>query len=92
MHVQKSMRKASGFIFETNPDTGKVQEFETCMCGHCNRHVPMWEHQSGTGYWCSHCGKSVCPQCAAKGDCDPFQAKLARAMERNRLYQDVREF
>ena len=91
MHIQKSMRKANGFLFETSLDTGKVREVETCMCGHCNRHVVMWNGQGGTGYWCSHCGKTICDRCAKLGDCSPLEKQLAAALASNLLYRNIKE-
>ena len=84
------MRRPSGLILETDLSTGNVKEYDTCQCGHCGKHMPMWKHQSSSGYWCSHCGKSVCPQCAALGDCDPLAAKIDRALSGQRFYLDLR--
>ena len=84
------MRRPNGVLMETNLVTGSVREIDTCMCGHCNRHIPMWEHQSGTGHWCSHCGKTLCPRCASLGDCDPLEEKINRALYGQRFYRDVR--
>ena len=85
------MRNPSGIIFETNLATGNVKEYDTYHCGHCNRHSILWQHQSSLGFFCSHCAKTICPQCAKKGDCDPLTKKLERWAATNPLFQNIKE-
>ena len=70
------MRRPGGILLETNLDTGKVREFDTYCCRHCGKHIILWKHQKSAGHFCSHCSGTICPQCAALGDCDPLRKKL----------------
>jgi hypothetical protein len=85
------MRRPGGLILETDLSTGNVKEYDTYCCKHCNRHVILWKNQRSAGHFCSHCSGVICPQCAAKGDCDPLEKKLERWASRDRLYQNIRE-
>ena len=86
------MRRLSGLILEMNLSTGNVKEYETYDCKHCNRHTILWKHQRRqAGHFCTSCGGIICPSCAAKGDCDPLEAKLARWAASNQLYQNIKE-
>ena len=55
-------------------------EVDTFQCGHCQRtvHVPPRADPASIGGGCRICQRNICPQCVAKGTCDPFEEKIAR--------------
>lgn len=74
------MRKAS-YIAIADPDTSKQVESDAFTCGHCNRIVPVppYTDPASIGGRCGVCDSLICPECVAKGTCDPLEEKLARA-------------
>jgi len=90
------MRKAAGIILETNLATGKVKEYESWMCRHCNRHVIAWKYARDTSaagsHFCTCCGGVICDRCAALGDCDPLEKKIARWHEQEHFRLKMREW
>jgi hypothetical protein len=58
---------------------GKVtREDDGYTCAHCNGMVMVKPKQrpEDIGGWCRLCAKAICPRCAGKGRCDPFERKL----------------
>lgn len=83
------MRNAGGYLLVTGPD-GKV-EHDTFTCAHCQRVVlvKVKAPASDCGGWCGRCAKCICPSCAAKPGCTPFEKKLERIEARARLLAAV---
>lgn len=75
------MRNPGGYGVATDRETGKViSETDSFTCGHCGRIVfvkPKCD-PADLGGNCYLCWKLVCPQCHAKGNCDPMEKKLDR--------------
>lgn len=64
-----------------------VSEYDTFTCGHCCRvtHVKSRSRPEDIGGLCKQCMKLICPYCLNTGRCDPFEKKLERAEERQRI-------
>lgn len=73
------MLKPGAFTFAVDLD-GRTHEGETFMCGHCNRHTHIgpFQRPEDIGGMCKRCMKLTCPECAARGDCDPLEEKINR--------------
>lgn len=71
--------KPGAYTFSTDLD-GKVQEGQTFMCKHCNAHthIKPFQRAEDIGGLCKMCMGLLCPKCAATGQCDPLEEKLAR--------------
>jgi hypothetical protein len=75
------MRNAGGYGVATDQQTGKVlHEQDSFSCFHCNKVVFVEAKcdPADLGGLCFLCWKLVCPECHAKGNCDPLEEKLAR--------------
>jgi hypothetical protein len=79
------MRRPGGYAVITDPDA-PVREIDTFTCGHCNRvvHVPPRCDPATLGGQCKMCMTLICPACAGKPGCDPFEKKLERMEARGR--------
>lgn len=67
-----------GFVQITGP-LGVI-EHETFTCCHCNRIAvaPLPNEPPQDVTICHRCMQPTCPECTAKGGCDPFEKKLLR--------------
>lgn len=79
-------RKARGYLTITGPG-GVEQEADTATCAHC---CGVWIVKSKTGEgdlggWCRMCGAMICPKCADKGSCTPFEKRLLKMEARSRM-------
>lgn len=78
------MRKPGGYFESTGP-SGKLDRFvtiesDTFTCQHCGKVVfvkPMCDPADAGGL-CKTCNSLICPQCVARGVCDPLEEKLKR--------------
>lgn len=79
------MLRAGGYAIWSGPE-GPPIERDTFTCCHCCRVTYVTPATSATdmGGWCGMCAKPVCKYCAGKG-CDPFEKKLERIEQRERL-------
>lgn len=92
------MRRPGGYAVLTTPQTAVVNldglrceevkagalEMDTFSCFHCGRitHVQARMDPANLGGLCKICYHLICPHCVGKG-CDPFEAKLIRAEQRD---------
>jgi hypothetical protein len=97
------MRRPGFYFHQTDDDPQRskgqqrVTESDGFVCAHCQRAVfvkPMADPADFGGF-CRICGGSdylsglICPQCEAKGTCDPFEEKLRRVEARKMLFTDI---
>lgn len=84
------MRRPGGYLAVFNPD-GSKEEHDSFTCAHCQRVVLVRTKASAAecGGWCGRCAKPICPACAQKQGCTPFEKKLERIEARGRLLQAV---
>jgi len=72
-------KRIGGYGHWTNGAMGSPDiERDTVTCIHCNTVVfidPLKPVEDFTG-WCMRCMKFICLECAAKGDCRPFEKWL----------------
>jgi hypothetical protein len=73
------MLHAQGYATLSTPE-GLLQECDTFTCHHCQMivHVAPRCSPSDLGGHCRICDKLICPACAAKGNCDPWERKMDR--------------
>ena len=76
---------AKGYLVETGP-LGSVT-VETFTCSHCNRIGEVKGRQAHEllGVPCMACFALICPDCAKKAVCEPFEKKLEAIERRARL-------
>lgn len=72
-------RKPQGYAVITHAD-GKVTEFDTMTCVHCNRltHIKPGVRPEDMGGFCYACNKPICAKCVGQ-PCDVIEKKLERA-------------
>ncbi len=77
--------KPQGYAVISSPDG--MTELDTMTCGHCNRilHLKARQNPENIGGLCKQCMKPICPSCVDRGHCDPFEKKLERWEERDRV-------
>lgn len=82
-------QRLTGYVRITGPDG--TREHETFTCAHCQRivHVPPRADPASMGGVCKQCMGLICPACAARGRCDPFERKLEREEARARLLRSA---
>lgn len=80
--MNQRVGRAKGYMTVTGPH-GTV-ESETFTCAHCNTigEVKGREASQMLGVVCHACFAYICPTCARKAVCEPFEKKL-EAMERS---------
>jgi hypothetical protein len=85
-------RRAGGYVVITDPDKPTVERDSIC-CYHCQRHVlippgppPAGEELYGV---CWSCSKFICPPCAKKRTCTPWEKQMERMEARDRLRRAV---
>lgn len=86
------MRRAQGYAVWTDKISGKVtQEMDTFTCCHCTRIVPVppKADPSTLGGFCTMCMKNICPACADKKVCEPFEKQMAKREARERLLKSI---
>lgn len=76
-----------GGVQEVVPLVGRADAQKTFTCAHCNRIVivPFKAKPDEMGGLCMLEMKPVCPACHKRGDCVPFEKKLAAMEARGRL-------
>jgi hypothetical protein len=80
----------------------KDLEFDTTMCGHCNKiilvkpgtattvyYIPqlVGPHKEEPGAACKQCMSSICLECYDKGVCVPFMKQIDLMEQRGRMFQ-----
>lgn len=78
-----------GFLREEGPD-GTI-EHETFTCCHCNRLqvVPHRARPEDAGGFCMRCMQMTCFGCARSGHCTPFEEKIARYEQKQRMLAQI---
>ena len=82
-----SREKDYGYLVVTRDD-GKVNEYRTATCSHC-QHITVIRPGADLGGFCTLCMKNICGPCADLGSCTPFEKKLEqeqKAYDRNRMW------
>jgi hypothetical protein len=97
------MRKVLGYATILDP-TAPVQEYDTCVCGHCGKVIFVKpgtaqttylipQRQGGfreaAGAFCRCCMKPVCLPCDQTGTCTPFERSLEQAEARDRFFRSA---
>jgi hypothetical protein len=82
--------RVGGYLAIYSPDS-PIQESDTFTCVHCQQVVLVRPKASASecGGWCGRCAKPICPKCAAKSGCTPFEKKLERAESRARMLKAI---
>ena len=72
-------------------DQGKNIEYDTFICGHCNKIVivPPRSDMSDLGGMCRGCMKLICPKCVDKQTCTPFEKQLEKIEARSRMLRSM---
>ena len=73
--------RGEGGVFICSSETGTTEQ-GTFTCAHCGGIVlvPPKASVDQIGGYCGGCGmKLICPNCGARGTCDPLEEKLKRA-------------
>jgi hypothetical protein len=68
-------RPDGGYAIVTRDD-GKILEFKTATCCHCQKIIVFGAPMQDEGGICYRCMKPVCGTCADSGKCEPFERKL----------------
>ena len=89
------MRRAQGYARMEGPalrglaDPGLASlhrqgECDTFTCGHCQMivHVPVGRDGACVGGLCRICNRLVCPHCADRQQCTPFEEAIERQLWR----------
>lgn len=75
--LERSPKHATGYFVVTDGETGGVvDEGETLMCAHCQKH---WRVRPGSGVkrgWCFRCGGPTCGKKACDTGCTPWELAL----------------
>jgi len=74
------MRNAGGYAVLYN-ENGVHKEADTFTCHHCCtvQHVAPKCDPADLGGLCKSCMKLICPRCANKGTCEPWEEQMRRA-------------
>lgn len=93
------MRRPSGIIIETPYDGGKVREYDTSVCLHCNKHSIAWKRQRPEdlpGGLCWTCGKIACEKCMKEmwngKPCITLAERLQRASDQEYFRTRMKEW
>lgn len=83
------MRKPGGFAIWSGPES--TLESDTFTCKHCNQivFVKPKEDPANVGGMCKQCMGLICPKCASKMTCTPFELKLEKAEARSRFLRSA---
>lgn len=83
-------RRVGGYVLTTGGD-GRDEEHDTIACYHCQRHIPIPPGPPRDDLFgvCWSCSKFVCPPCANKRTCEPWEKQLERIEARDRLRRAV---
>ena len=80
-------------LIDTRIADGRLQEYETCSCVHCQKIMKIIRGQT-SGYYCQPCNGPVCEACAALGMCEPskrryqaFMSKVDAAIRRQEFWR-----
>jgi hypothetical protein len=57
-------------------DDGRVQEFDTYTCYHCQAIVTLHPGKVPDGGGCHMCCKPICGPCVDLGRCTPFERRI----------------
>lgn len=70
-------------------DPDNPRQYDSFTCNHCTRvtFVRPGADPSQLGGYCSTCDKLICPECASKRECNPWEKQFAIMEARDRLYQ-----
>ncbi len=73
--------------FQKDKVRAGAARYDTATCGHCNRvfHVGARKRPEDIGGLCKVCMRAICPNCLGTGRCEPFEAKIEREEERERV-------
>jgi hypothetical protein len=84
------MLRPGGYAVTVGVD-GQKTEADTFTCAHCQRVVMVKPKATASecGGWCGRCAKPICPSCAAKPGCAPFEKQLERIESRARLLKSI---
>jgi hypothetical protein len=84
-------RRSTGYFIETNPEF--TRESDTSTCGHCNRVSYIKPPVNGqvvvAPVRCTLCRARLCEECYAKCECDPFEKKMDREEQADRLRRSI---
>lgn len=77
-------------IIDDRASGGSVREYDTTHCRHCQAVIDKKKWAEDKGIWkCSQCRGPVCHHCSAvdapAGLCDPWEKKIERQLEYNKL-------
>lgn len=67
---------------------GKLQEFDTVSCRHCQAVMKVVRGQP-EGYYCTQCAGPICDVCGSRsrGECEPFMKKVEEKLRRQALFK-----
>jgi predicted amidophosphoribosyltransferase len=69
--------RSDGGILIVTRDDGKVREYKTATCKHCQS-IIVFGAQQDEGGFCRSCMSLVCGRCADDGRCVTFEEKIRR--------------
>lgn len=70
----RTIRNPHGYATLTCED-GTRQQWDTVQCNHCQRqgHLQVGTRPEDIGTRCYKCFEIICPKCAAKSECIPWE-------------------
>lgn len=81
-----------GYAFFTDRAGRVREEFDTKLCGHCQRlimYATRARPDSDYGGWCMRCGKVLCRDCTDARKCVPFEEQLKRSESHGAFLRSV---
>jgi hypothetical protein len=82
-------RRAGGYVVASGE--GAPVERDTIACHHCQRHIviPPGPPRDDLFGVCWNCSKFICPPCAKKQTCTPWEKQMERIEARDRMLRAV---
>ena len=74
-------RGGRGYLERFNPETGRMDRWDTMTCKHCNRVVVLNPERKRARNWCAKCDAYVCDSMVCVTECNPFQESIDLAMK-----------
>lgn len=84
------MLRAGNYSLVTEAGT-IVKEQDSFTCGHCQQVILVKPKQKGedVGGLCKICMSLICPVCAGKLTCDPWEKQMERIESRSRFLRSA---